>query len=543
MEFLENIIPREYQQKIFEKCSEKNCLVILPTGLGKTLIALMLAIDRMKKFPGEKVVFLAPTKPLVEQHLNYFKKHLPELFGEMTLFTGQINSEARKKLWQNSDIIFSTPQCIANDLKKNLYNLNEVCLLVEDEVHRCIKNYDYTYVALKYKEQAKHQRILGLTASPGSDKEKIKEICRNLSIEEVELKTRDSDDVKEYLQELKFEKMMIEFPEEFDSIRQMLKKIFNEYVDELKNRKVLFDYPSKTKLIELQKRLMHMVSAGNKNFNYLLSISACSQAIKIQHATELLETQTLVSFNEYLKELFGQAAAKKSKGVVKLVGNPEFNRVYIRSNELLAQGIEHPKIEKILNIVKEEKDKNEKIKILIFTQFRNTASIISKKLNEIPGIKSKVFVGQAKKDANFGQTGLSQKEQKKMINEFSSGETNILCATSIGEEGLDIPEVNMVIFYEAVPSAIRKIQRSGRTARLMEGKLIMLITKGTRDETFYYVANAKEKKMHKTIKEIKDGMDNDFAKYKLNSPSGGRAGMTEQNQELKTKTEVQEKLE
>jgi Fanconi anemia group M protein len=120
-----------------------------------------------------------------------------------------------------------------------------------------------------------------------------------------------------------------------------------------------------------------------------------------------------------------------------------------------------------------------------------------------------------KKTNQAGDTGLSQKEQKKMINEFSSGETNILCATSIGEEGLDIPEVNLVVFYEPVPSAIRKIQRSGRTARLIAGKLIMLITKGTRDEIYYYVANAKEKKMHKTIQDIKE----EISSGKLNTKS------------------------
>ncbi len=508
MEFLTGISPREYQQKIFEKCVEKNCLVVLPTGLGKTLIALMLAIDRMKKFPGEKIVFLAPTKPLVEQHLKFFQNHLPELFAEMTLFTGQINASERKKLWQNSDIIFSTPQCIANDVKKGLYNLSDVSLLVEDEAHRCIKNYDYNYVARNYIENAKHPRVMGLTASPGSEHSKIKEICRNLSIEEVELKTRDSEDVKEYLQELEFEKKVLDFPEEFDNMRTELQKIFYSYVEELKNRRVLFGPSSKTALIELQNRLMRKISSGERDFNSLLSVSACSQAIKIQHAIELLETQTLSSFNEYLKDLFKQAAEKKSKGVIKLVSKSEFNSVYIKSSELLSKGIEHPKIEGLMKIVIEEKSKNEKIKILVFTQFRNTASIISKKLNQIEGIKSKVFVGQAKKTNQAGDTGLSQKEQKKMIEDFSSGEINILCATSIGEEGLDIPEVNAVIFYESVPSAIRKIQRSGRTARLVAGKLIMLIAKGTRDETFYYVANAKEKKMRKTIQEIKDEMSN-----------------------------------
>lgn len=515
MKFLEGITPREYQQKIFETCENKNCLVVLPTGLGKTLIALMLTIERMQKFPGEKVVFLAPTRPLAEQHISFFQKHLPELFAEMTLFTGQINAAERKKLWQTSDIIFSTPQCVANDVKNKLYDLKDVCLLIEDEAHRCTKNYDYNYIAREYVETAKHSRVMGLTASPGSDMSKIKEICRNLSIEEVELKTRDSEDVKEYLQELKLEKRIVEFPEEFDEMRVLLRKLFDSYIQELKNRGLFFGAPSKTGLIEFQKKLIFAISKGQKDYNHLLAMGACAQAIKLQHAIELLETQTLLSFNEYLKDLFKQASDKKSKGVVRLVGKPEFNKIYIRSNELLAKGVEHPKIEELVKIVDIEKGKNENVKILIFTQFRNTAAIISKKLNHIQGIHSKVFVGQTKKSSQGNDSGLSQKEQKKMIEEFSSGETNILCATSIGEEGLDIPEVNIVIFYESVPSAIRKIQRSGRTARLMEGKLIMLITRTTRDETFYYVANAKEKKMHKSIQNIKDEMSSG----KLNNKS------------------------
>src|SRR3989338_8440785 len=205
--FLLNISPRDYQAEIVEKCKDKNTLVVLPTGIGKTLVALMLVIDRMQKFPLEKILFLAPTRPLAEQHLKYFKAHLPELFAEMQLFTGDVNAGKRKKIWQNTEIIFSTPQCIANDLKNKLYDLSDVCLLIEDEAHRCLKNYDYNYVAHTYKSQGLHQRIVGLTASPGSEKSKIQEICKNLSIEEVELRTRESEDVSKYLQELKFEKV------------------------------------------------------------------------------------------------------------------------------------------------------------------------------------------------------------------------------------------------------------------------------------------------------------------------------------------------
>jgi len=506
MKFLEEITPREYQKKIFETCINKNCLVVLPTGLGKTLIGLMLSIERMKKFPGERVVFLAPTRPLAEQHLNYFKKNLPELFGEMQLFTGAINSQKRKDIWGTTDIIFSTPQCIANDLKKRLYDLKNVCLLIEDEAHRCIKNYDYNYIAKKYQEQADHPRILGLTASPGSKESKIKDICRNLSIEEVELRTRESSDVKEYLQKLEFEKKLISLPEEFLKMKITLSKLFTEYTDELKKRRILWTLPTKTELIRIQKRLLLSITKGNKNYNNLLALSACAQAIKIHHAMELLETQTLFGFNKYLKELIRQAAKKKSKGVIKLIAKPEFNYVLTKSNELLTKGIEHPKISELTELVKKEKENKKNAKMIIFTQFRDTANLISKKINKILGINSKVFVGQLKKISKEGVDGLSQKEQKKRLEEFSSGKVNVLCATSVGEEGLDIPEVNTVIFYEPVPSAIRSIQRAGRTARLMKGKLIILITQKTRDEAYFYVSKAKEKQMYSAINSIKENL-------------------------------------
>ena len=501
-EFLKDITPREYQQKIFETCINKNCLVVLPTGLGKTLIALMLTIKRMQEYPGKKVVFLAPTKPLAEQHIISFKKYLPELFADMQLFTGAINSIERKKIWQTADIIFSTPQCVANDLRKELYSLKDVCLLIEDEAHRCVKNYDYNYIAKRYITQADNPRIMGLTASPGNEASKIKEICKNLSIEEVELRTRDSPDVKKYLQELEFEKIMVEFPIEFQEMKHVLLKLYDRYVEELRYRKVLFGPANKITLIKLQQTIMGTLARGNHNYNYLLGASACAQAIKLQHALELLETQTLESFNKYLKTLFNQAAKKQSKGVVKLVANPEFNFLFMQSNELLAKKKEHPKLQRLEEIIKKENQK----RIIIFTQFRDTATIIAEKLNKIEGIKAKIFVGQAKKNG----TGLSQKDQKKIIEDFSIGEINVLVATSIAEEGLDIPEVNAVIFYEPIPSAIRAIQRTGRTARLKKGKLIMLITKGTRDESFYHVSRAREKQMGRAIDTVKQGLANNI---------------------------------
>lgn len=504
------INPRDYQEKILQTCIKSNTLVVLPTGLGKTLIALMLSVEKLKQHPGYKVLFLAPTRPLVEQHYEYYKKNLPELFAQLDIFTGSVEAKKRMEIWGRSEIVFSTPQCIANDLAKGLYSSREVCLLIIDEAHRCIKNYDYTKAVRFYKDQAEFPHILGLTASPGSDKDIVKQICNHLDIKEIEIRSRDSPDVKDYLQELEFEKVEVPFPKEFEEIRVLLKRIYESKVDQLKSRNLLFGPANKITLLKLQASLARQASPAN--FNALIGMSLTAQAIKISHAQELLETQTLSGLDFYLQGLVKQAQEKKSKGVQTLVNSTEFQAVILSLKNLRNKEWEHPKIGEIETIIEEEMKENEKAKIIVFTQFRETALAITNRLNK-KSIKSSVFVGQAKKLGS----GLSQKEQKAIIEKFKKGELNVICATSIGEEGLDIPEVNAVIFYEPVPSAIRKIQRAGRTARLAPGKLIILITQDTRDVSYHYAAGARERKMHKTISNIKEDMKKDKTNINLNS--------------------------
>ncbi len=465
----------------------------------------MLAIHRFKKYPLQKILILAPTKPLIEQHFESFKKNLPEDWADLQLFTGKTASEKRKKIWKTAEFVFSTPQCIANDIRKEIYKLSEVSLLIIDECHRCLKNYAYNAIAQRYKMQAENPRILGLTASPGGDKKTIQEVCKNLGVSAIEIRTRDSPDVKPHLQKVEFEKIEVELPPSFLEIKLLLEKIYNKKVSELKHRRVLFGYPSKTMLLKTQSRLMQEIRK-KKDLNKMLAISATATALKISHALTLLETQTISSLLAYQKDLFKQASEKKSKSVQKLTASPEFAKAFSLT-QLLTQ--EHPKLDKLEGIVSSQFKNNPKSKIIIFAQFRETVRTIAERLNKIPRIKADVFVGQAIKNHGKGKTtGLKQKEQKEMVEKFKRGEINILVATSIAEEGLDIPEVNEVIFYEPIPSAIRKIQRAGRTARLSKGKLKILITKKTLDETFYYVAQNKERKMHSAIQEIKNDFEN-----------------------------------
>jgi Fanconi anemia group M protein len=495
-----NLKARDYQTNIFNTCKQKDCLVVLPTGTGKTLIAIMLAKERFQEFPLEKVLILAPTRPLIEQHFQSFKKNLPDGFADMQIFTGKTPATKRKEIWRTVEFIFSTPQCISNDLEKNLYTLEGVCLLIVDECHRCLKNYAYNKVAQKYKEQAINKRVLGLTASPGSDKKTISDVCENLGIEAVEIRTRESLDVKPYLQELEFEKIEVDFSKELEEIRVLLKSILEDKIRELKNRNVLFGYPSKTNLLKLQSKLINELRTS-KNFNSMLAASVCAQAIKLSHCIDLLETQTLSSLISYMKDLFKQASENKSRGVQKIIKDPRFTKAYTLAT---TSNNEHPKLNILSKLIENKIKEIPTAKIIVFAQFRDTVVKIVETLNKIPKIRASHFVGQAIKESGMGKiTGLKQIEQKKVISDFKEGKINVLVATSIAEEGLDIPEVNEVIFYEPVPSAIRKIQRAGRTARLTKGSLKILITKNTADQAYHYAAYHKEKRMHSAIDQIK----------------------------------------
>ncbi len=506
---MESIEPRAYQEAIFETAKKHNTLVVLPTGLGKTLPAVILADYRLKEFPSTKILILAPTRPLAAQWLDYFKKYSSNKNKELHLFTGKINALKRKEIWKIANVVLSTPQCISNDLKNKLIDLENVNLLVEDECHRCVKNYAYTYVVEQYLKQAKNPRVLGLTASPSSDSKTIKQICKNLGIEKVEIRTRDSEDVKPYLQKLTREIIKVELPSKIKEIIALLKGIHKKRIEELKNRKLLFGRPTKINILEMQKRFQKMIATGNRHFNILRGISVCAQIIKLSHALELLETQGIETSYSYLNDLYEQARQKKSKAVTQLVNTKEFQDAYLKLAKLFKAKEEHPKLEKLKEIIKQELERKKDLKAIIFSQYRNSVNKINNELTKL-NIKSKIFIGQAKRKFD----GMSQKEQQLILHEFKQGDINCLVATSVGEEGIDISEVDLVVFYEPIPSAIRTIQRRGRTARLKPGKLIILMAKGTRDESHHWAAYYKERKMYGALENLKHGLKQGIKKDK-----------------------------
>lgn len=492
MAAIRNFEPREYQTAIVNTCREKNTLVCLPTGTGKTKVAILLAIERMNLYPDSKTLVCSPTRPLASQICDEFKESTDIEPALINLLTGVLKPSERKKFWDVSKVLVATPQTIMNDAAKGRISLKDVSLLCIDECHRSKHRYANTVVAKAYQEQAANSRVIALTASPGATREKIDEIVKNLAIESVEIRTEKDEDINPYMQEKNIQYIKIDLPEEFNQIIQNVKAVYTEKISDLKKfglYKPVYAINKKDILI-LQNRLRMEILSGNRAA--FSGISTVAQALKLSYIMELVETQSISFACEFLEKL----SLEKTKAAKQILDNSKVKHAISKLAKLKEKGIEHPKLEKLKEIVKEKLSADPSTKIMVFANYRNTVSLIERQLKEIVNARPAVLVGQ--------KEGLTQKKQLETIKNFEEGTSNVLIGTSITEEGINISGgANIAIFYDMVPSEIRKIQRMGRVGRTKKGEIIFLIAKKTRDEAFYWSSQRKENAMRNMLYSMK----------------------------------------
>lgn len=503
----DSIEARLYQQVLAADVLKKgNTMIVAPTALGKTIVAILVAADRLDKVKNSKILVLAPSKPLAIQHESTFKEFLTVPCSSIT---GAVKTDERVKRWEESQIICATPQTVESDLLKGRYSLKDVSLVVFDECHHGVGSYSYVYLASRYVKESKFNLILGLTASPGSDKEKIKEVCDNLYVQNIVVKTEEDYDVRPYFNPVAIDWVRVKMSSELEKIKKHVDKALKVRLKGLKNMGIIRTVSvNKTDILRARGRVQSAIARTvNPKKECFQAISILSAVINIQHSQELIETQGVVTFNKYVARL----RKKKTKAAKSLIQDPNFGKAIYLAREAEKHGLEHPKLKKVTDIIKKElgqngqtklqseryvKDADQKSsKIMVFTQYRDSLEMIHQKL-EKEGIKSAKFFGQASRD---GEKGLTQKEQKEIIKAFKIGEYDVLLSTSVAEEGIDIPAVDLVILYEPVPSEVRMIQRRGRTGRKRSGRVKVLITNGTRDEGYYWASINKERRMKRQL--------------------------------------------
>ncbi|MHB8118299.1 MAG: DEAD/DEAH box helicase [Methanothrix sp.] len=496
-----HLLPQTVEKRLFQldlaaTALTASSLIVVPTGLGKTVIALMVLLARMDK---GRILFLAPTKPLVEQHAVFLQRVLKDR-DIVSMMTGESPPEKRIESWGKSRIVVSTPQVIENDLLSRRIDLKDVSLVIFDEAHRAVGNYAYVYIADRYHREASLPLVLGITASPGSQSEKIAEICTNLHIEKIQTRTENDPDVAPFVHEREIEWVKLIVPKELLLIRSAIEDVLKSRIDDLNLLGIspvrIDAKSSKKELLGLQATLMS--SAKNKaNKSTFAAISLMAEILKLHHGVELAETQGPDALARYFQRLEGEALSRSgSKASRRIMLDPGFLQVV---DALHSLEVEHPKPAAVKRILQEQIAAKPESRIMVFTNYRDTATSLLNFLKDDSVIRAVRFVGQSSRE---NDEGLSQKKQAEILQKFRAGDYNVLIATSVGEEGIDIPATDLVIFYEPVPSEIRSIQRKGRTGRARAGRVVVLMAKGTRDEAYYWISDRKEKTMNRQIRDL-----------------------------------------
>ena len=550
---------REYQYAIAANALLNNTLVCLPTGLGKTLIAAVVMLNYKRWFPNGKVIFVAPTRPLVDQQMQAChdicgipSEETVVLMGS-TKKKGKTVSDSRREHWKEKKVFFCTPQVVSNDIETGDLNAKDVVCLVVDEAHRAVGNYAYTQIVAKLKERGAVFRILALTATPGKELESVQNIVSALDINRVEFRSELDVDVAKYT----FRKDLVVEPISQDdvsagiltllkdSMKPHLKQAtgfgaFNP-VDNNNNHGIPVsmmnglaynvkrfldlpnaDPPAKFLLQQMSTFVQRgLIPTRNKD--------ACGHSLRhAQHITHIIDLFTKFGASQaydFISRNLSHAKVLSDKHI-------EFKEACELIRSLASNGAKHsPKLQKLVKVVAEQFSNNSNnssgndTRVMIFCSYRDTVRDIVEQLREIKprgenacGVKVAPFVGQGSgenardrrnrekqvlaqqqqnNNNNKGgggdgaadtlifekQKGQKQAEQKAVLEDFRNGNLNCLVATSIGEEGLDIPSVDLIVFYDVV-DVIRTVQRMGRTGRARDGRVVVLATRGKEHTKF-----------------------------------------------------------
>nr|XP_045252290.1 Fanconi anemia group M protein isoform X2 [Macaca fascicularis] len=495
---------RDYQLHISRAALFCNTLVCLPTGLGKTFIAAVVMYNFYRWFPSGKVVFMAPTKPLVTQQIEacYQVMGIPQ--SHMAEMTGSTQAFTRKEIWCSKRVLFLTPQVMVNDLSRGACPAAEIKCLVIDEAHKALGNYAYCQA--------------------------VQQVITNLLIGQIELRSEDSPDILAYSYERKIEKLIVPLGEELAAIQKTYIQILESFAHSLIQRNVLMrrDIPNLTKyqIILARDQFRKNPSPNIVGIQQGVIEGEFAICISLYHGYELLQQMGMRSLYFFLCGIMdgtkGMTRSKNELGrnedFMKLYNHLECMFAHTRSTSAdsvsaIQQGdknkkfvYSHPKLKKLEEVVIEHfkswnaentsEKKRDETRVMIFSSFRDSVQEIAEMLSQHqPIIRVMTFVGHA---SGKSTKGFTQKEQLEVVKQFRDGGYNTLVSTCVGEEGLDIGEVDLIICFDSQKSPIRLVQRMGRTGRKRQGRIVVILSEG-REERIYNQSQSNKRNICKAI--------------------------------------------
>ena len=487
---------RAYQLEAADEALSGSMMLVLPTAAGKTVVAWMVIADRLESNDGW-VLMVAPTVALVEQHLRGIELALSECTTVNPIsVTGQNPVAKRTALWGSSRLVVATPQVVRNDVTRGALDLSDCSLLVVDEAHHSTGNHAMAQVGDLYLSQASEQLVLATTASPGSKTDQVEEICDRLGIGRIHMRTAGEAIVAKHLAGLEIQEVKVRVPDQIRELAEPLVMWQSGIVDREKRlgRYVMPGAISHAGLSNAMERAQQAISRGESSAYQ--SMSQIATAMRLHHLINHLLCQGVAASSEFLERLSRseQAQNKSTRNFLRDGRVSSLRKSLSEMNEV------HTKVGAVRRLVAERLRRDPDSRIIVFATFRDTVAAVEKSLGELDGANPIQFVGQSSRG---GRDGLTPKQQIERLDEFRSGSANVLVATSVGEEGLDIPSADLVVFYEPVPSEIRTIQRRGRTGRHREGEVVVLIAEGTRDEGAKAAAARREEFMQRAVHRVR----------------------------------------
>ena len=485
---------RAYQLEAVDVALSSSTLLVLPTAAGKTAVAWMAIAEMLERTNGWALM-IAPTAALVKQHFDDLELVFDKDSTKPISMSGAIPPSKREGMWNKGRLVVSTPQVVRNDVNRGLLDLSDCCLLIIDEAHHSTGERAEAQVADLYLELANEPLILGMTASPGSNTEKVEEICNRLRVGRIHLRTSEDNMLSEHLANLDIEELKVRVPDEIRELAEPLVR-WQESIVERERRLGRYVMPGAVThrgLANAMERANLAVRRGQADAYG--SMSRIGLAMSLHHLINHLLCQGLAAAKEFLdrKETGEDAEKKNTRNLLR------DSRIRSLRDSLAEMPESHSKVGAVRRLVRERIRRDPESRIIVFATYRDTVSALETALLNLKDVRPIQFIGQSKRASG---TGLTPKQQVERIESFRAGEGNVLIATSVGEEGLDIPTADLVIFYEPVASEIRTIQRRGRTGRQRDGDVVVLIAEDTRDEGARAAALRREQNMHRAVARV-----------------------------------------
>ncbi|BES97843.1 Type III restriction enzyme, res subunit [Nesidiocoris tenuis] len=483
---------RQYQAAIVRNALFKNTLVALPTGLGKTFIAAVVMYNFYRWYPRSKIVFMAPTRPLVAQQIKACYSIMGIPAEDTTEMTGASSVDTRKTLWKEKRVFFLTPQVLVNDLASAICPANLIKCVVFDEAHKATKEYAYCQVVRLLEASNAVYRTLALSATPGNDPNAVVQVIRNLNISCLEMRGEDSIDVKPYTHGKSVEQVVVDLSPELLRVKDDFMHIYEGFVRSLVEKRVLTSniaFLSKFQILKQMEKFRANPPRGMSTTVIGSLVSDFTMCMTMAHALDLLQIYGLRAFYRYLAD----EGDKPKAAITRLRHCEDLQRMlrklhgvlYPKPNSEEPYTWGHPKLKKLVSSLtdhfKKAQAAGEKSKAIVFCQYKVVVNEIVDMLATCDStIKAAVFVGQS----GGKEKGMPQSKQLQIMKDFREGKINCLVATCVAEEGLDIGEVDLIVLMESQKSPIRLVQRLGRTGRKRKGRCVVLLTRGKEEKKF-----------------------------------------------------------